>query len=222
MVEGLEYLVPDLAARFGEDALFRFQHQREMTVYADPNGSLAAAGTRPKEDIQLEYRWFMADDAAEAQRYEPAGNTSLEQSFTRARNWIRNCLETHTLCGKGKPTPLPTRVLDLGEEEEEKEGEEKARRRVVRLVEPPRGERGRYMCLSHSWGGETGLMTTTANAKEHLTEGIPEDRLPATFRDACDIARRLGVRYLWIDSRLVVPQQRYLPPPPSRLGLPGR
>ncbi|KAL2165946.1 hypothetical protein VTG60DRAFT_3566 [Thermothelomyces hinnuleus] len=236
MAEGLAYLIPDLAVRFGEDAQFRLQNRREMKVYADPNGSLAAAGTRPKEDVELEYRWFMADDDVEGQQYEPAGDTSFEHSFIRARTWIRECLDKHPLCGKGEPTPLPTRVLDLGEEEEEddddddddddstdkeeggereereeeKEGKKTAGKtgqrvvRVVRLVEPAPGQTGRYMCLSHSWGGEQVLTTTTANAEEHLTAGIPDDRLPATFRDACDIARRLGVRFLWIDSLCIL------------------
>ncbi|KAK4247642.1 heterokaryon incompatibility protein-domain-containing protein [Corynascus novoguineensis] len=221
MVEGLLHLVPDVGTRYGEDAQFRFKNRREMIVYADPNGSLR--NTKRPEDIRFEYRWYMVD---EPQPYEPVGNTSAEGSFAVAQDWLRDCLDNHKLCGNGEPTALPTRVLDLGEEgeetssndddggekkkkEEEEEEEagddgEKALPQVIRLVESTPGQTGRYICLSHSWGGEQPLTTTTTNLDEHKTVGIQVDGLPATFRDACDIARRLGIRYLWIDSLCIV------------------
>src|SRR4051812_6081214 len=74
MLEGLLYLEPNLAGRFGEDASFRFRLGHEMTVYSDPNGSLKH--TRDADDkMNLQYRWFMAD---EIQPYEPAAATDSE------------------------------------------------------------------------------------------------------------------------------------------------
>ncbi|KAK3903569.1 heterokaryon incompatibility protein-domain-containing protein [Staphylotrichum tortipilum] len=198
LLEGLLYLVPDVEARFGEDATFRFQHRRDMTVYADPNGSLKHAC--PKETISLRYRWFMVDESN--QPYEPQGDTSSEDSFAQANAWIQDCLANHKLCGNDEPSALPTRVLDLGDGPADSEPE------TIRLVETSSGPdqapaTGRYISLSHSWGGEHPLTTTTAVIDQHKA-GIPLANLPTTFRDACQIAWRLGIRYLWIDSLCII------------------
>ncbi|KAG7294202.1 hypothetical protein NEMBOFW57_004272 [Staphylotrichum longicolle] len=197
LLEGLLYLIPDLEARFGEDATFRFERRREMSVYADPNGSLKASC--PDETVKLQYRWFMVD---EPQPYEPPGDTSAESSFTQANNWIQECLANHKLCGNDEPSALPTRVLDLGEAPTDKEGSD-SEPEGIRLVESSPGQTGRYISLSHSWGGEHPITTTTATIDQHKA-GIPIGNLPATFRDACHIARRLGIRYLWIDSLCII------------------
>ena len=197
MLEGLLYLVPDLEARFGEDASFRFERRRDMTVYADPNGSLRDSPRN--EAVKLQYRWFMID---EPQPYEPPGDTSAESSFTQANTWIQECLTNHKLCGNDEPAALPTRILDLGEVPTDQEGND-AEPEAIRLVESSPGQTGRYISLSHSWGGEHPITTTTATIDQHKA-GIPITNLPATFRDACNIARRLGIRYLWIDSLCII------------------
>lgn len=195
MLEGLLYLIPDLETRFGHDASFRFQHRRDMSVYADPNGSLR--DTKRNEPVKLQYRWFMVD---EAQPYEPVGDTASEQSFEKVHYWIQECLSNHKLCGPDEPSPLPTRILDLGEASEEPEGD--GGEPEIRLIESS-GQRERYIALSHSWGGEQPLTTTAATLEQHKS-GIPTANLPTTFRDAAHIARRLGIRYLWIDSLCII------------------
>ncbi|KAK0716363.1 heterokaryon incompatibility protein-domain-containing protein [Lasiosphaeris hirsuta] len=191
MLEGLLYLVPDLESRLGQDASLRFERRNSITVYADPNGSLKHSC--PTEKFKLQYRWFMVD---QQQPHEPEGNTASERSFAKAQHWIKSCLANHKLCGNDEARALPTRILDIGEADEA-EGEP-----AVRLIEPS-GESGRYISLSHSWGGECPLRTTAATLDQHKT-GIPLRGLPATFRDACHITRRLGLRYLWIDSLCII------------------
>ncbi|KAH8901957.1 HET-domain-containing protein [Coniochaeta sp. PMI_546] len=195
MLEGLLYLIPDLEARFGHDASFRFQNRRDMTVYADPNGSLRH--TSRNEPMKLHYRWFMVD---QPQPYEPLGNTASEPSFEKAQHWIQECLANHKLCGKDEPSPLPTRILDLGEATQDEEGGGEPE---IRLVESSSGQSERYISLSHSWGGEQPLTTTRATLDQHKA-GIPLGSLPATFQDAFHVARRLGIRYLWIDSLCII------------------
>ncbi|KAK3356322.1 heterokaryon incompatibility protein-domain-containing protein [Lasiosphaeria hispida] len=191
MLEGLLYLIPDLESRLGQDASLRFERRCKITVYADPNGSLK--DSCPNEKLKLQYRWFMVDDQ---QSYEPEGNTASENSFVNAKRWIQDCLANHKLCGNDEPFVLPTRILDLGEANE---GESLL---GIRLIEPL-GKSGRYVSLSHSWGGELPLSTTAATLDQHKA-GIPLSSLPATFRDACHITRRLGLRYLWIDSLCII------------------
>ncbi|KAK0642971.1 heterokaryon incompatibility protein-domain-containing protein [Cercophora newfieldiana] len=193
MLQGLLRLIPDIETRFGYDASFRFRNRRDMSVYADPNGSLGYPND--SKPIKLQYRWYTVDEEAN-QPYQPGGDTSSDASFTLAREWIQDCLSKHALCGKDEPHPLPTRVLDLGEGEGEGEPD------IVKLLDPTeRSER--YIALSHSWGGERPLITTTATSEEHKA-GIPFNKLPLTFQDAARIARRLGIRYLWIDSLCII------------------
>ncbi|OBT40849.1 hypothetical protein VE00_08622 [Pseudogymnoascus sp. WSF 3629] len=47
------------------------------------------------------------------------------------------------------------------------------------------------------------LTTTQNNLSEHC-ERIELDKLPQTFRDAINITRELGLRYIWIDSLCIV------------------
>lgn len=65
------------------------------------------------------------------------------------------------------------------------------------------GLTGSYTILSHCWGGEVPTTTTTENMEEH-TRAIPTRSLPKTFQDAVLITRKVGVRYLWIDSLCII------------------
>ena len=69
------------------------------------------------------------------------------------------------------------------------------------------GRIGRYNTLSHCWGGEVPLTTTTATLGARKEE-IPFTALPKTFQDAVIITRKLGIRYLWIDSLCILQDSR--------------
>lgn len=56
-----------------------------------------------------------------------------------------------------------------------------------------------YVTLSHCWGKEKPILFTQAS-KTRLREGIEIKELPKTFREAIKVLRKLGFRYLWIDS----------------------
>lgn len=90
---------------------------------------------------------------------------------------------------------LPTRVIDVSPFPESKD---------VKLVVPD-GKAGVYVTLSHCWGppDKKPLQTTKENLKDHI-QRIPFDTLPKTFKDAVEITRHLGVRYLWIDSLCII------------------
>jgi hypothetical protein len=74
----------------------------------------------------------------------------------------------------------------------------------IRLLEGS-DETAPYICLSHCWGDATHhpLRTTRLNLKSHK-EGIPFADLPKTFQEATTFVRRLGYRYLWIDSLCII------------------
>ncbi|KAK1754757.1 heterokaryon incompatibility protein-domain-containing protein [Echria macrotheca] len=136
--------------------------------------------------------------------YLPLGDelpisTASEESLHWVKNRLRVCLDTHKDCNTHHPGTLPKRVLDVGNPSEENSR--------IRLYEPSPGLEGQYLCLSHCWGTIPFLQTSTSNLDDHRRE-IPWDQLPATFQDAIDITRRLGFRYLWIDSLCIIQDNR--------------
>jgi hypothetical protein len=87
---------------------------------------------------------------------------------------------------------LPKRVLDLGD----------SNNPYVRLYES-QGEVERYICLSHYWGAHSLLRTLSTNVLSHQ-DSIPWDALSLTYQETIIFARKLRIRYLWIDSLCII------------------
>jgi len=127
-----------------------------------------------------------------------------EGKLSRLDSWLRNCQETHETCqsyggSKEGRDSLPKRVLDVSPPKGQ-----------LRLYEPhnePHNEKSQYICLSHRWGESQPLSTTRENI-EDLKRNIEWGAIPQLFKDAITVARRLGVRYLWIDSLCIVQDDR--------------
>ncbi|CZR60751.1 uncharacterized protein PAC_10647 [Phialocephala subalpina] len=118
-------------------------------------------------------------------------NSDSDTAFLRLERWMEDCGKKHK-CPPPLVNPnLPTRVLDVI-----------ASDRTVALLET-RGQRGRYIALSHSWGTSPRAMATKATV-EDLEDGIAISFLPKTFQDAIQITKRLGIRYLWIDCLCII------------------
>lgn len=117
-----------------------------------------------------------------------------EEFFDLISTWLKDCQIDHSAC---KPSAsrgtLPTRVIDVGSSDGGT---------VPRICET-NGVTGDYIALSHCWGGGQPLKTTKENISSMKT-GIPWAKLPNTFQDAITVTRRLGLRYLWIDSLCIV------------------
>ncbi|KAF2111648.1 heterokaryon incompatibility protein-domain-containing protein [Lophiotrema nucula] len=110
-----------------------------------------------------------------------------ERTISRAVAWVRACDDSHPGRCKAEETELPLRVLDVDGSSDN-----------IRLHETT-GETARYIALSHVWGENRHFITTKQNIAAHK-EGIVLQELPKTFQDAVSMTRKLGVRYLWIDS----------------------
>jgi hypothetical protein len=72
----------------------------------------------------------------------------------------------------------------------------------VRLYET-HGETGQYACLSHRWIEGHTITTVLSNIDDRKKE-IQWEALPKTFQDAITIVRKLGLRYIWIDSLCII------------------
>ena len=85
---------------------------------------------------------------------------------------------------------MPTRVLDV------KQG--------VRLIESSTlSEPSPFLTLSHCWG-QGNMVVTTKERYERFKQNMDINSLPATFVDAITLTRRLGYRYLWIDTFCII------------------
>lgn len=132
-----------------------------------------------------------------------------EEGFETVGAWFGACVRGHGTCrlgGEGslfkeeEVVELPHRVLDV----KGVRGDEG----IIRLVETEidDGERkGQYVALSHRWPvNPKEHFMTTRPMLEQRKRMIRVEAMPASYRDAVMVTRRLGVRYLWIDSLCIV------------------
>ncbi|KAL2149788.1 hypothetical protein VTH82DRAFT_8440 [Thermothelomyces myriococcoides] len=118
--------------------------------------------------------------------------TWSDESTAWAIRQLEHCRRTHESCNSFPPAPLPSRVLDVSVNDGT----------GVRLY-VTQGETAPYAALSHCWGRRPFLRTMSGSLEDHRNE-ISWAQLPRTFREAVEFVRKLGIRYLWIDSLCIV------------------
>ncbi|KAF2262136.1 HET-domain-containing protein, partial [Lojkania enalia] len=124
-------------------------------------------------------------------------STGSDAALELAAFWLKRCLSTHELCrprtiSTSEPH-LPTRLLDVAAD-------------AVHLIDTstqPGISDPRYIALSHCWGKYPIIRTLKKNYENQL-KGIAACSLSQTFKDAVDVTRKLGFRYLWIDSLCII------------------
>jgi hypothetical protein len=124
--------------------------------------------------------------------------TSSDASFRRAAQWLQDCVGKHYKCNviEGRRTWYPTRLLDMANCDKDPS--------FVKLIhtaeEPPVSP---YITLSHRWGGTTPLQLTRQLVSRPQPTFLVAD-MPTTFQDVLQVSKRLGIRYLWIDSLCII------------------
>lgn len=91
-------------------------------------------------------------------------------------------------------TLLPTRIIDVGSLEAPGP---RPRLFVSKKI------LGQYIALSHRWSKSIATKLKCANLSQYEEE-LPANGIPPTFRDAIEVTRQLGFRYLWIDSLCII------------------
>lgn len=128
---------------------------------------------------------------------DPLSSKSLDV----VRDWIESCEHRHQHCRRrrssdsdGSGVALPTRVIDVS-------GQDMS---AIRLCDGS-GKHGRYVALSHRWvSGPMPQWVTTKTVLESRQEPFSLQSLPASIVDAVRVTRKLGVRYLWVDSLCII------------------
>lgn len=113
------------------------------------------------------------------------------ESLQLARRWLDECAQNHKNCEVPSDTPMPTRVIDVGENGRDP------------ILMETNGRSGRYATLSYCWGKKPQLKTTKDTLSAFL-KAIPVEELQKTALDALEICRHLKIPYLWIDALCIV------------------
>jgi Heterokaryon incompatibility protein (HET) len=150
------------------------------------------------------------EDAGEAafRQTSPISPSTLHRDvFELAKDWIKECAQSHQKCRPASETAWhPTRLLDL-----ESVLDPNNSIAVVRLVSQKDCERrnsqpefeGEYVTLSHCWGkGE--FIKLTRETLSDFQSAMPLKQLPLTFQHAVQFACELKVRWLWIDALCIL------------------
>lgn len=125
------------------------------------------------------------------------------QNIELMKSLIEDCVSNHPDCRATMQRLLPTRVLDLGDDPN-----------VVKVRVVPGAEcskrHNRYMALSHCWGSvPTNAPWKLMNDRmKDYSSDIPFSHLPKTFRQAILLTKKLGERFLWIDSLCIIQDSR--------------
>lgn len=123
--------------------------------------------------------------------------------------WMAECASEahHKTCSKAlqaieATSWFPTRIVDVREKLDDD-----GRKRYMLLETATTAPEGhRYATLSHIWGSEQqpAYRTLRVNYEARLRDGISRDILPPCFQDAIDVAARLKIPYIWIDSLCII------------------
>ncbi|KAF9464042.1 heterokaryon incompatibility protein-domain-containing protein [Collybia nuda] len=156
--------------------------QRIMITIWSENGSLVTGKS------------VYADPKDPASEYITARNVvwNVEDStsYDLALKCVNDCAR-HERCPQPKKTTLPTRVLDCSD------------LLRLRLVTTNPLVKDHFGVLSYVWGGPQ-LHCTTMDNFNTYTDLIDPKKIPKTIRDTVIVIRKLGLRYLWVDSYCII------------------
>lgn len=123
-------------------------------------------------------------------------NNYDSRAVCRIKKWLNQCKESHQLCRGGEGMFMPRRALDLGLEGIGDPGDPV-------LVDTDK--QYPYVALSYCWGSakEKWVLTKKINIEQHR-QSLPFSQLPATLRDAINLTKKLGFRFIWVDALCII------------------
>jgi len=127
-------------------------------------------------------------------------NPNENNSMEIIEKWLEHCVKQHPSCRQeleaNNSSPLPKRVINVGPDGN-------SGIHIFEHDDDNSPVKGQYVALSHCWGITKHILTLMGNI-EDWKKNIPWNILHSTFQEAIAIARRLGIRYLWIDSLCII------------------
>ncbi|OAA43648.1 Heterokaryon incompatibility [Metarhizium rileyi] len=120
-----------------------------------------------------------------------------ELYVTLIREWLDTCRTEHPRCSLSRGSEMPTRLIYVGDRLKNKEP------RLMSTAE--HGICEPYMALSYCWGPNTTDIPTLSDATyASFTKRIDESTLSKSHRDMLSLARKLDIKYVWIDALCII------------------
>jgi hypothetical protein len=188
----------------------------EIQIYYD-SAWLSAADANLENMSRLGVVYVTTKDACNADSYRESqegsssarlprprveDRTDSQSSFMLIAAWLSQCQHYHSTCNSHlDPSWAPTRLIDVLPFEDT----QKLRLCIMAAGHNESSWNIQYTTLSHRWDSDSSsqLKLTRGNLV-HLCSDIELLSLPQTFVDAIQITRKLGIRYLWIDSLCII------------------
>lgn len=123
-------------------------------------------------------------------------NTGSTGTWTTIAEWLQQCSEQHPCLSHVDPEWYPTRLVEILSGHR--------RFRIVRSDSNRFQSKGGYITLSHRWGDSSDMVKLTTSNLVALETGASVTKLRKTFQDAIDVASRMAISYLWIDSLCII------------------
>lgn len=120
-----------------------------------------------------------------------SSDSSFADCFNLIDNWVSECPRYHRDCVNSIEPALPTRVIEIGDEGDGP------------ILSVSQGRHARWVTLSHCWRQVQPMKTELGSLQDRCAR-IPLNEPPQLFIDALTITRRLGHKYLWIDSLCII------------------
>ena len=116
-------------------------------------------------------------------------------AYQQIKQWLQQCQE-HPTCSVSSTfssSQVPSRLIEVSPQNPLNDPR----------IRPTNGLEASYLALSYCWGTDEFYTLNKSNI-QGLSEAINLHRLPETIRDAFEITRKLGFRYLWVDSLCII------------------
>ena len=121
-----------------------------------------------------------------------AREPEAKECIQLARDWLKECVESHPRCVPSNSGDFPARLLRIDPGD-----------RVYLEEFKGKADRPGYATLTYCWGSAPFIQTTKATIESHKS-GLSLSQLPRTFHDAIKVAGHLNIQYIWIDSLCIV------------------
>ncbi|KAH7145455.1 heterokaryon incompatibility protein-domain-containing protein [Dactylonectria estremocensis] len=124
-----------------------------------------------------------------------ATGSRRKDEINAIKAWVARCESDHGSlgCGTVRSRTLPARLIEISTTID------KARLISVSSL----GQVPEFVALSYCWG-LTGNLQTLSSTLAQMEECIPDNALPLTVKQAFEMVKALGFRYLWVDALCIV------------------
>lgn len=138
-----------------------------------------------------------------------SSSTNSDETFRKIRFWLEKC-EKHASCNEQSRLQkaahwLPTRLVKVEAAQENAIGVAGMECRIVETKSEELPDDLTYVTLSHRWMQDprrTAKLST--NNLEPWKKRLPLEDFSQTYRDAFQIAQKLNISYVWIDSLCII------------------